>query len=213
MQFTVATKIVKAMLICAGKADNRGYLNNVRFHAFQSTLVVGATDGHRLLAAKLEQEIDGAREVLIPRDVLERAIKAAGKTESLSVYVDGDDITIRTEDESTLTGKVGFGKFPDFDSIFSSQAGAECGKPAKFNGDYIADFCKIAKILDGNRFPIFNIEPNGNSAAIVRFPSVPVWGLLMPRTHDDKAFPSVPTSFRAQLPNTTTESEALAEAA
>ena len=190
---TARVDMLEAALICASREETRYYLNGV--YVDPAGLVV-ATDGHRLFAGDFTP--DNSRATLpafkgwtIPRDALQRALKAAPKrAKDPTSHV----MQISRERVGDVVCQPVDGGFPDWRRAVPDEVTPD-GKAAKFNGRYMADFDKIASILSGARTAdrlkvSCTIHPNGDSPAPVTFPDryiagqgatrAPAIGVIMP---------------------------------
>ena len=186
-------------LICAAKQDVRYYLKGVCVDArADGTVVLVATDGHRLLAYPVAVENIEALapgEYVIPRELLEAVKPAKAGRITLPIHVDittapstpdpeRAGVTIKGKTSITITGAtttVGApidGKFPDYRRIIPASTS---GEVAQYQPDYISGFGDICKLLGGQYGPYINY--NGPSAAVVS--NLPgAFGLLMPMRLD-----------------------------
>lgn len=177
---TARVDMLEAALICASREETRYYLNGV--YVDPAGLVV-ATDGHRLFAGDFTP--DNSRATLpafkgwiIPRDALQRALKAAPKrAKDPAARV----LKISPERVGDVVCRPVDGAFPDWRRVIPDEVTPD-GKAAQFDGAYLADFDKIAAILSGARGKAFcTLHPNGDNPAPVTFGDAPAIGVLMPR--------------------------------
>lgn len=191
---TARIDMLEAALICASREEIRYYLNGV--YVDPAGLVV-ATDGHRLFAGDFTP--DNSRATLpafegwiIPRDALQRALKAAPKrAKDPAARV----LEISPERVGDVVCQPIDGSFPDWRRVIPDEVTPD-GKAAQFDGAYLADFDKIAAILTGARGKAFctlhHNGDNGDNPAPVTFNDAPAIGVLMPR----RAFGGRDTSAR-----------------
>jgi DNA polymerase-3 subunit beta len=195
MKITIDHSIIKALLICAAKHDVRYYLKGISVDArADGTLVLVATDGHRLLAYPVAVdniEALAPGEYVIPREALE-AVKPvkAGRTVlpiQIDITTEPDQpdpervgVTIKGKTSITVTGATSAvtapidGKFPDWRRIVPASTSGEI---AQFNADYVSGFGDVCKLLGGKYGPYIN--HNGSAPAVVT--NLPgALGLLMP---------------------------------
>jgi DNA polymerase-3 subunit beta len=173
MQFTIKTNEIKALLICAGKKDIRYYLNGVYFESSPHGLVAVATDGHRLLAINLPNEHHDNVSAIVPRALIEIAVKT--KAPNIDISIDGVNVTLSSAGQST-SGGLTEGKFPDYRRVIPTTASGE--RTADFNNEYLVDFDKVAKLL--NSSDLARVVQNGLSAAMVHFSDDNAIGVVMP---------------------------------
>lgn len=172
MQFTIKTNELKALLICAAKKDIRYYLNGVYFESSDNGLIAVATDGHRLLAINLPNETVEGVKALIPRALIEAAIKT--KAPIVEISIEGQQVTLTSAGQST-SGAISEGVFPDYRRVIPATASGE--RTADFNYEYLVDFDKVAKLLCGG---LARVSQNGLSAALVHFADENAIGVVMP---------------------------------
>ena len=176
---TARVDMLEAALICASREETRYYLNGV--YVDPAGLVV-STDGHRLFAGDFTP--DNSRATLpafegwiIPRDALQRALKAAPKrAKDPAARV----LEISPERVGDVVCRPVDGSFPDWRHVIPDAVTPD-GKAAQFDGAYLSDFDKIAAILSGARGKAFcTLHPNGDSPAPVTFGDAPAIGVIMP---------------------------------
>jgi len=173
MQFTIKTNELKALLICAGKKDVRYYLNGVYFESSPNGLIAVATDGHRLLAINLPNDHHEGVSAIVPRALIEIAVKT--KSPCIDISIENDIATLSSAGQST-SGALTEGKFPDYRRVIPEKASGE--RIADFNNEYLVDFDKIGKLLQGGE--LARVVQNGLSAAMVHFSDENAIGVVMP---------------------------------
>jgi DNA polymerase-3 subunit beta len=195
MKITIDHSIIKALLICAAKQDIRYYLKGISVDArADGTLVLVATDGHRLLAYPVAVdniEALAPGEYVIPREALEavKPVKAGRTVLPIQIDIvtapDTPDpervgVTIKGKTSITVTGATSAvtapidGKFPDWRRIVPASTSGEI---AQFNADYVAGFGDVCKLLGGSYGPFIN--HNGSAPSVVT--NLPgALGLIMP---------------------------------
>jgi DNA polymerase-3 subunit beta len=199
MKLTIDHSIIKALLICAAKHDVRYYLKGVCVDArADGTVVLVATDGHRLIAYPVAVdniEALAPGEYIIPREALEAVKPAKAGRMVLPIHIDiitAPDtpdpervgVTIKGKTSITVTGATSTvtapidGKYPDWRRIVPASTSGEI---AQFNADYIAGFGDICKLLGGKYGPYIN-HNGGGCAVVTNIPGA--LGLLMPMRMD-----------------------------
>lgn len=168
------TETIKALLVCAPKADARFYLNGIAIDMTRGIEpVLVATDGHRLLAARATYA-DGCEPgtgcVIIPRAALE-AVK--GKA-PVRIEIDGETVTVRSATDTVC--KAIDGRYPDWRRIVPTKAN---GETVQFDGAYLGDFRKIATLL-GKRDSHITVHYNGEDHTLITFGHDGAIGVLMP---------------------------------
>ncbi len=201
MKIIVDHNIIKALLICAAKQDIRYYLKGVCVDArADGTLLLVATDGHRLLAYPIlggANSVEGLApgEYVIPREALEAVKPAKVGRVTLPIHIDivtAPDtpdpervgVTIKGKTTITVTGATSAvtapidGKYPDWRRIVPASTSGEI---AQFNADYVSGFGDVCKLLGGKYGPYIN--HNGGDCAVVTNLSGAL-GILMPLRMD-----------------------------
>ena len=176
MQFTIKTNELKALLICAGKKDIRYYLNGVHFESSAHGMIAAATDGHRLLCINLPAEKVPGIKALVPRELIEAAIKT--KSIYIEVTIEGQQVTLSSAGQN-VSGGLTDATFPDYRRVIPEKTTGE--NIADFNNEYLVDFDKVGKLVDGG---LAQVVQNGPSAALVHYSTEYVIGVLMPMRKD-----------------------------
>lgn len=193
MEIELNLKVLKAMLIVAGKDDPRKYLNAV---AIKKGFMV-ATDGHRVLRYKLD--IDHEITIIMPRE----AIKALINTAKIFKYggfdrlilepaLDKSEFSVKMKDRNgDLVFQSTFKSldpinYPDAEKVYNETNKDESKiNPSTLNAKYLADCKKILKAIRNNFFNI-RIISNGMSATYIELESkstrIKLEMLLMPMT-------------------------------
>lgn len=193
---------LRALLTVACERDVRFYLNGVCLDTTGPEPVMVATDGCRMLVVRVPRLVSTlpAGCYVIPRAMLEsvkpvklgRGQGDAPVTLTVLAPIAGAD-TGRAElvGATTASAPLVDGRFPDWRRVVPSKL---TGKPAQYNGDYLADLTTAARLLAGAKrtdtacFPV--IAHNGDStdrmgAALVSFPSTPdAFAVLVPMRTD-----------------------------
>lgn len=203
MKATISqSRLLAAAAITMAKQDVRYYLNGILLeHPPKGTdgLIIVSTDGHRLFAAIDESAYLTPswpeRFILKLSDDALKAIKLVKNLgEPVTVEVTKDNVTVSVNGSKFANCEEIDGVFPEWRRI-AKDVGDDI-TPGWFNQNYLADFAKIATILDENRSRFGNaITLRGNdaeSACNVYFDNSPhAFGILMPiRSHTGE--PSLP---------------------
>jgi DNA polymerase III subunit beta len=184
MQLIIKTNELKALLLCASKNDIRFYLNGVYFEAANGKTIAAATDGHRLLAINLPSSDNGDVKAIIPRALVENAVKTKDMT--ILITFEGDSVTLASAAQ-TVSGKLVEGVFPTFRRVVPVTVN---GEPAQYENQFLVDFDKVGKLIDGGKASVLT---NGGSAALVKYTNENVVGVVMPFRHElpeDKTRPA-----------------------
>ena len=177
MQFTIKTNELKALLLCAGKKDIRYYLNGVHFESSANGMIAAATDGHRLLCINLPIENAPGIKNLIPRALIEAAVKT--KSVYIEITIEGGNVTLASAGQS-ISGSITDGVFPDYRRVIPESVSGIQGND--FNNTYLVDFDKIGALIEGGKASILQNGPG--MSALVRFDNENAIGVIMPLRHD-----------------------------
>jgi DNA polymerase-3 subunit beta len=177
MQFTIKTNELKALLVCAAKNDVRYYLNGVHFESSANGMIAAATDGHRLLCINLPAENAPGIKNLIPRALIEAAVKT--KSVYIEITIDAGNVTLASAGQS-ISGSITDGVFPDYRRVMPNSVSGIQGND--FNNTYLVDFDKIGALIDGGKASVLQNGPG--MCALVRFDNENAIGVIMPLRHD-----------------------------
>lgn len=141
--------VLKVLLKVAGKNDIRYYFNGVHVYRNDNSLVMEATDGHRLMRVKcvnpdVYTAFNVGTDVVIERSTLERALKM------------GVDMELRISDTQVTYGGVELSthdcEYPDTDIVISCAGGskpdAEKGVDAEM---MMSTCCAIRDLLKAHK--------------------------------------------------------------
>ena len=177
MQFTIKTNELKALLLCAAKNDVRYYLNGVHFESSANGMIAAATDGHRLLCINLPAENAPGIKNLIPRALIEAAVKT--KAPTIDITIEGGNVTLASAGQS-ISGSITDGVFPDYRRVIPESVSGIQGND--FNNTYLVDFDKIGALIGGGKASVLQNGPG--MSALVRFDNENAIGVIMPLRHD-----------------------------
>ena len=177
MQFTIKTNELKALLLCAGKKDVRYYLNGVHFEGAAKSIIAVATDGHRLLAVNLPGQQPEGVKALIPRALIEAAVKT--KAPVIDIKIEGGNVTLSSAGQN-VSGSITDGVFPDYRRVIPNSVSGIQGND--FNNTYLVDFDKIGALIEGGKASVLQNGPG--MSALVRFDNENAIGVIMPLRHD-----------------------------
>ncbi len=177
MQYTIKTNELKALLLCSAKNDHRYYLNGVHFESTPGGIIAASTDGHRLLCINLpDQQAEGVK-ALIPRTLIEAAIKT--KAPTIDITIDGHNVTLSSMGQN-VSGSITDGVFPDFRRVIPEKVSGLQGN--EFNNEYLVDFDKIGKLVNGGKASV--LQNDVGFSALVHFDNENVIGVIMPLRHE-----------------------------
>ena len=171
-----------ALLKIAGKKDARYYLNGVYIDPVKGHAV--ATDGHIGLIVALPWKDATIEPFIIPRDLIETAVKATSKRGEQLVIVSIDDfkgIRTRTLELSTSAGKFGApeidGRFPDYLRIVPQTISGV--QSEQYDPASLVRMQEALVLLAGKCW--LDLHHNGNGAAVCTTKDADCIGLIMPR--------------------------------
>ena len=177
MQFTIETNELKALLLCAAKKDIRYYLNGILFESTPHGIIAASTDGHRLLCINLPNEQAQGVNALVPRELIEAAVK----TKAIVIQVTFKDQNVTfTSAGQNVSGALTDGKFPDYRRVIPEKVSGEQGN--EFNNTYLVDFDKIGSLVNGGKASVLQNGPG--MSALVHFDNQNVIGVIMPMRHE-----------------------------
>lgn len=191
--FTLCSAVAKALLLFTDKKDVRPQLQGLRVEYTPRTTRVIASDGPRVGIYDYTPPTAniGTGAVTIPREVLE-ALKSS--VTGTQIMFDCVTNTVGPEHTPTLehywTARASLLlttfktyspeslRYPDFTRCITDTTS---GETAQYNGTYLADFDKAAKLLNGG---VPYLKHNGTAAGIVLFPrNKNFLGVIMPINH------------------------------
>lgn len=176
---------LKAVSLAMGLRDVRFYLNSILVQCSGRTVRLVATDGDRLHMIDLPQDVPCpplVGGVIVPRALIEWALKNSKPGQSVQVTTDGATVTIAAGGAS-MSGTAVDGKYPDYGRILPRMTS---GEVAQFNPRYVSDTYAAVKELAGKSEPLFpTLRHNGLDAATVAYERFLAVIMPLRRTHDD----------------------------
>ena len=180
---TVSTLFIRSLCEVAriiDATDTRHYLHGVFVESYDGYAIMVATDGHRLLARRIEDEsIKPIPSFIMPAHVLkqwkfkpsddDRKVGIISRSKGEFHVIDGD---------VTRSFKGVDGTYPDWRRVIPSSVNETWGQ---FNWEYMHDFAKIGKAL-GIGAP--RLVMNGEGPALIKFKDDDTIGVLMPMRAD-----------------------------
>lgn len=162
--------LLKAANVIASKEETRYYLQGVFIEATHERVFYVATDGHRLVAFHHAAEWNGDIEekdrkfsVLIPSKVINGIKLYKAQNNAELKYSEGDMSVIKQADGSIFGFEMLDATFPDWRCVVPEETN---GKVAQFNGDYLASFKKVGRIIGvDNTIP--GVYHNGDGPALI----------------------------------------------
>lgn len=162
MQFEIDLKLLKAANVCVSKEETRFYLKGVCLQNIDHSLMIIATDGHRLIAFKPGIYVPGSDfSVIMPTEAINN-LKLKRNASTGLVTIRDNNIEIDYND-TKVTCKAIDGSFPHWQRVIPQSIS---GKTAQFNPQYVADFVKVLKELDETS-KLVTIGHNGGDPAVV----------------------------------------------
>jgi hypothetical protein len=176
---TLPADILRAVAIACSAEETRYYLQGVSVEPDGPTAHLVATDGHRLMVARVEAVIPGEK-FIIPADAIARALKGY-KAPVIELARRGGAWQLG----DTLFRPID-GSFPAWNRVMPDLTSkGELGKLAQFDSSYLESFRKAAAML-GGRASHPHLHHCGASPALVTFSGRDdIFGLCMPRRGDD----------------------------
>lgn len=199
ISITVPALYINVLKLFAGKNDVRHYLNGICLIVGNVESRLVATDGHRLGCFRLREKADIPKTCafIIPNALLDN-VKAKKQIDITVHNVTPDDfeapprysprkaVSIIVDERMTLNDFTVDGTYPDISSVFSEKVSGEI---AQFNGEYLGDLDKVAKLLHPKQryaaARTLAIGHNGRKGAVVDLGYDDFTCVLMPRL--DKA--------------------------
>lgn len=180
-QSTINLRVLSALSLFASKDETRYYLNGVCVEIEERSVTYVGTDGHRMLAYREDAAPDEPNHGLtgtfiiptshckhfkLDKEEEGRAILSQAAVNRLTIAHGFMDVTFLPID----------GVYPHWRKALPQTLAS--GVPAQFNLKYLADFGKVAKLLEiGQPF----IGHNGEAPAFIWFSGHPnVMGIAMP---------------------------------
>jgi len=154
---------LKAVSLAMAVRDVRKYLNGTLVQCSGRTVRLVATDGHRLHMMDLPQDVPCpplVEGVIIPRALIEWALKNSKPGQSVQVTIDGGMVKIAASGAS-MSGAAIDERFPDYSRILPREAPS--GIVAQFNPRYVLSAYEAVKELIPKLIPL--LRHNGPYAA------------------------------------------------
>jgi len=146
---------LKAVSLAMAVRDVRKYLNGTLVQCSGRTVRLVATDGHRLHMMDLPQDVPCpplVEGVIIPRALIEWALKNSKPGQSVQVTIDGAMVTMAAGGAS-MSGAAVDERYPDYDR--SLPRGIPTGEVAQFQPQYVSDAYAAVKELARKGEPLF----------------------------------------------------------
>jgi len=142
----------KAVALAAAQQDIRYYLNGMLIEQAKDGLYLVATDGHRMHAMRVRQDVvlPVGAQVIVPNDAIAK-VKPNRHMATLVVEL-ADDLRSGTFAYfgDRFTWAAGDGRFPDWRRVLPREAKLD-GVGASLNTDYLADVAKAAVLMGSKK--------------------------------------------------------------
>lgn len=168
---SVPASLLRAVAMCASGAETRYYLKGVLFEGVKGGVVLVATDGSRMAAARIPYQDEdvplpiGGKHI-VPLHVIKQ-LPATKKCDALlNVRISQTDDCADVEIDhggGRYASPCVHGSFPDWRRVLPTTA---TGKPGDFNAAFLADFQKMAALLGAKEAPPV-VHHNGDDPALV----------------------------------------------
>lgn len=159
---------LKAVSLAMANRDIRKYLNGVLIQSSGRTVRLVATDGHRLHMIDLPQDVPCpplVGGVIVPRALIEWALKNSKPGQSVQITTDGATVTIAAGGAS-MSGAAIDERYPDYPRVLPR--GVPSGEVAQFQPQYVSDTYAAVNELSGKGEPLFpTLRHNGLNGATV----------------------------------------------
>lgn len=184
--YAIPVSALAAAITHARNKDIRYYLNGVYLDFPKGRIV--ATDGHRLFCGKIERA--DCDPVIIPRDTVIDAVKAAKKVKGVAILLlDVREDPNKATDPRRLelvTAGVSFraaeldGRFPEYERIIPLSPSGEVGD---YNPNYLVDADKALATFDGVTYKGMSCSKvwhNGTAGALITRAGTTAFCCIMP---------------------------------
>ena len=147
--------------------DVRYFLNGMYFEKDKDSLLLVATDGHRLSMSKindLQGDNQNATSAILPRDsqrTLNSFLKSLASDAMVNVTITNGHFIFKSNDK-TFTSKLVDGRFPDYRRVIPRDNDIELA----VNRNELINACRRASILANEKFRGVRLTLNGKSDAI-----------------------------------------------
>lgn len=161
---------LKAVSLAMAVKDIRRYLNGMLIQCSGRTVRLVATNGHRLHMIDLPQDVlcpPLVEGVIIPRFLIEWALKSSKPGQSVQITTDGAAVTIAAGGAS-MSGAAIDKKYPGYDRILPR--GVPSGETAQFNPQYVSDaYAAVGELAGKDEKLSPTLRHNGLGGATVAY--------------------------------------------
>lgn len=174
--------VLKAMLLFAAKDDVRTYLNAIYVEAGPKGARLTATDGHVLACYQLDEDAHGVLDAVIPRELIERALKVSPKRLThLSLSIQDGQARL-----GELTSPLINSPYPHYRKVIPKSVN---GTPGQYDPELLVRFSKAVKILNGEYTTLAYNGPESAAWVSINIPQF--FGVIMPIRNPET--PTLPT--------------------
>ena len=167
LKVTLSIRALRAALVAVSTEETRYYLNGVNLEFTPTSVIMCATDGHRMIVLRQAYGEHAATQahasVIVPRDLVAKLkINPRMRKLDTTTLTIGDDgrLTFEHAGESFGGSRVD-GTFPDYRRVVPQDLN---GEAAQYNPAYLADFAKARQELTG-----FKLDRDGKASPVVRY--------------------------------------------
>ncbi len=162
----ITRNALKAVSLAMANRDIRKYLNGMLVQCSGLTVRLVATDGHRLHMIDLSQDVPCpplVEGVIVPRALIEWALKNSKPGQSVQITTDGAAVTIAAGGTGMSGAAIGLA-YPDYGRILPRTPPS--GGVAQFNPMFVSDAYAAVKELSGKGETLFpTLRHNGEYVA------------------------------------------------
>ena len=152
--FLIQPNVLAALRVFEAKGDVREHLNGILLEVRRNQAFAVASDGRRLLAARIrvEPETVDSQEVVVPGSLLNQIKVPARQTTPVHFHVTERqnrpaEITLEPQPGNRVTGDAVDSRYPRWRRVVPKTCSDE---PAHFNPTFVGDLAKVAKVLGLN---------------------------------------------------------------
>ena len=175
--------VLKAMLLFAAKDEiTRTYLNAVYLETGPKGARLTATDGHVLACYQLDEGAHDVLEAVIPRELIERALKVSPKhLTHLSLSIQDGQARL-----GELTSPLVNNWYPQYRKVIPKSVN---GAPGQYDPELLVRFSEAVKILNGEYTTLAYNGPESAAWVSINIPQF--FGVIMPIRNPET--PTLPT--------------------
>lgn len=161
---------LKAVSLAMASRDTRKYLNGLLIQCSGRTVRLVATDGHRLHMMDLPQDVPCpplVEGVIVPRALIEWALKNSKPGQSVQITTDGATVTIAAGGSGMSGAAIDWAPL-DYDRVLPR--GIPTGEVAQFNPQYVSDaYAAVGELAGKGEKLSPTLRHNGLGGATVAY--------------------------------------------